>query len=152
MLRYTVEASNRRAALLSEEIQFVEDYLGVARERYENSLSFEYDGPKDLLSVAVPPLLLQPLVENSLKHGCPPGSEALHLKLDVRNSGGWLELEFADDGVAHGNATAGLGVGLENLEQRVRRFAGPEASVEAGANGGRGYSVRMRWPMLSRVA
>src|SRR6185503_20332777 len=81
MLRYTVEANERPAALLSEEIAFVEDYLGVARERYENPLAFEYRGSPELLSTAVPPLLLQPLVENSLKHGCTPGKDALHLAL-----------------------------------------------------------------------
>ena len=73
-LRYTVEAGARPAALLSEELGFVEDYLGVARERYENPLDFRFQGTPDLLSLAVPPLLLQPLVENSLKHGCPPGA------------------------------------------------------------------------------
>jgi hypothetical protein len=75
MLRYTVEASARPGALLSEEIAFVEDYLGVARERYENALAFEYCGPRELLSLPVPPLLLQPLVENSLKHGGVPADE-----------------------------------------------------------------------------
>ena len=83
--RHEGEAGSRRAALLSDEIGFVEDYLGVARERYENTLSFEYRVPGHLMSVAVPPLLLQPLVENSLKHGCPPGSEPLHLALGLQH-------------------------------------------------------------------
>src|SRR4029453_14541208 len=61
MLRYTVQASERPAVLLSDEIGFVEDYLGVARERYEGDLRFSYRGPDELLSTAVPPLLLQPL-------------------------------------------------------------------------------------------
>jgi LytS/YehU family sensor histidine kinase len=152
MLRYTVEASNRRAALLSEEIQFVEDYLGVARERYENALQFEYEGPRDLLSVAVPPLLLQPLVENSLKHGVPPSSQALHLRLLAQNHDGWITLEFSDDGVTNGNSPHSLGVGLENLAQRVRRFAGPQALFEAGPREGGGFSVRLRWRMLKKVA
>ena len=50
MLRYTVEAGQRPAALLSDEIAFVEDYLGVARERYENPLEFRYTGDESLLS------------------------------------------------------------------------------------------------------
>src|SRR6185295_4372669 len=49
MLRYTVEAGERPAALLSEEIGFVEDFLGVARERYEGELAFDYRGPRELL-------------------------------------------------------------------------------------------------------
>jgi len=146
MLRYTVEAGERPAALLSDEIGFVEDYLGVARERYENPLSFEYDGPRELLSTAVPPLLLQPLVENSLKHGCAPGADALHLELEARRDDGWVTLTFRDDGCTAGNGSAhGLGFGLQNLEQRVRLFGGSDSSVEAEALPGHGFSVRMRW-------
>jgi hypothetical protein len=152
MLRYTVEASERPAALLSEEIGFVEDYLGVARERYENPLTFEFRGPQELLSAAVPPLLLQPLVENSLKHGCAPGARALHLSLQARCENDWLTLVFADDGLATGNGGPGLGVGLQNLEQRVRRFAGPGASMTATATPGRGFAVTLRWSVARAAA
>src|SRR5262249_38262387 len=106
MLRYTVGASAPPPALLSEEIAFVEDYLGVARERYENALAFEYRGPRELLSLPVPPLLLQPLVENSLKHGGVPANGALHLTLAAREDEGWVTLEFADDGRGAGNGGA----------------------------------------------
>jgi hypothetical protein len=152
MLRYTVEAGQRPAALLSEEIAFVEDYLGVARERYENPLAFEYRGPDELLSTAVPPLLLQPLVENSLKHGCAPGSEALHLALEARREDGWLTLVFSDDGGSTGNGPPGMGVGLRNLEQRVRRFAGADASMDAGARPAGGFAVTLRWRLDGRIA
>jgi hypothetical protein len=157
MLRYTVEASDRPAALLSEEIGFVEDYLGVARERYETPLDFAFHGPHELLSLAVPPLLLQPLVENSLKHGCTPGSTGLHLELQAAQGGGFVELAFSDDGVASSNGSPGLGVGLTNLEQRLRRFAGPGATMEAGVRRGpagepaRGFVVRLRWPVTKGV-
>jgi len=147
MLRYTVEASDRPAALLSDEIGFVEDYLGVARERYENPLSFEYRGAPELLATAVPPLLLQPLVENSLKHGCVPGARPMHLMLKAGRDGDWLTLEFADDGASNGNGGPGLGVGLQNLEQRLRRFAGGEARMSAGTRATGGFAVTLRWPL-----
>lgn len=145
MLRYTVEAGSRAAALLGDEIAFVEDYLGVARERYEGDLAFAYRGSRDLLSATVPPLLLQPLVENSLKHGLAPDAPGLSLALEAQRQDGWLTLTFLDDGTASGNGSRGLGVGLENLEQRVRRFAGQEASVSAGPRAGGGFSVTLRW-------
>lgn len=152
MLRYTVEAGERPAALLGEEIGFVEDYLGVARERYENPLSFEFRGRRELLSTPVPPLLLQPLVENSLKHGCAPGVDALHLTLEARDDDGWLTLKFADDGRADGNGGPGLGVGLQNLEQRLLRFAGDRASMAAGPRAGGGFQVELRWPVRKEAA
>jgi hypothetical protein len=146
MLRYTVEASERPAALLSDEIAFVEDYLGVARERYDNRLEFVYDGPPELLSMAVPPLLLQPLVENSLKHGCGPGAGPLHLRLEARRDAHALVLRFADDG-STSNGMPGLGVGLQNLEQRVRRFGGPGATLRAERGAERGFTVTVQWPV-----
>ncbi len=145
MLRYTVEAGKRPVALLSEEIGFVEDYLGVARERYENPLEFRYDGDPKLLSVGVPPLVLQPLVENSLKYGVPVTQDPLRMTLRARAGEGWFELEFADDGRPHANGGPGLGVGLENLEQRVRRFGGAGARVTSGPGEHGGFVVRMRW-------
>ena len=156
MLRYTVEASQRSAALLSDEIAFVEDYIGVARERYEGDLAFEYRGPQELLGTAVPPLLLQPLVENSLKHGVTPEREGLHMTLVASREDGWLTFTFADDGaangrVANGNGSGGngratgLGFGLGNLDQRVRRFGGRDASLAAGACEGGGFAVTLRW-------
>jgi len=161
MLRYTVEASQRRAALLSDEIAFVEDYIGVARERYEGDLAFEYRGPQELLGTPVPPLLLQPLVENSLKHGLEPGREGLHMTLVASREDGWLTFTFADDGLTNGRrrgngsggngsegngrGPAGLGFGLGNLDQRVRRFGGRDASLAAGACEGGGFAVTLRW-------
>jgi hypothetical protein len=145
MLRYTVEAGTRSAALLADEIAFVEDYLGVARERYEGDLCFTYRGPRELLSATVPPLLLQPLVENSLKHGLAPGASGLAMSLEAERSDGWLRVTFLDNGTAGGNGAPGLGVGLENLEQRVRRFAGEQATMEAGPRADGGFSVMLRW-------
>jgi LytS/YehU family sensor histidine kinase len=141
--------------LLSDEIAFVEDYLGVAGERYEGDLSFAYRGPEDLLSAQVPPLLLQPLVENSLKHGFSQERGAMRLVLNAEVRDGWLTLSFGDDGAAgaggNGNGARGLGVGLENLEQRLRHFAGSDASMLAGPGKDGGFRVVMRWRRASSV-
>ena len=119
----------------------------MARERYENPLHFRYRGDPALLSASVPPLLLQPLVENSLKYGITPGETSLRMTLDAKLADGWFVLEFADDGVPHGNGMPGLGVGLENLEQRVRHFAGPNARVQAAPGEDGGFTVHMAWPI-----
>lgn len=145
MLRYSVQAGERPAALLHEEIAFIEDYLGVARERYDNPLTFEYRGVQELLSSSVPPLLLQPLVENSLKHGCAADGRPLRLALEAACEAGWLSLRFVDDGAPNGRAERGLGVGLDNLLQRVRHFGGPGATVETARLDRGGFAVTMRW-------
>jgi hypothetical protein len=152
MLRYTVQASDRPAVLLSDEIAFVEDYLGVAKERYEGDLRFSYRGSRELLSAAVPPLLLQPLVENSLKHGFSSERRALNLTLEAETLEGWLTLSFTDDGCNGNRSERGLGVGLENLEQRVRRFGGAEATMKAGPHGSGGFRVVLRWRQNTATA
>jgi LytS/YehU family sensor histidine kinase len=93
----------------------------------------------------VPPLLLQPLVENSLKHGCAADGRPLRLALEALSEGGWVSLRFTDDGAPNGRVERGLGVGLENLDQRVRRFGGAGASMTATRLQGGGFAVTMRW-------
>ncbi|MEY4069686.1 MAG: hypothetical protein RL721_300 [Candidatus Eisenbacteria bacterium] len=147
MLRYTVEAGKRVAVPLADEVAFVEDYLGVARERYENAIEFTTAIEPGLATASVPPLLLQPLVENSLKHGLPNGDRTLHLMLEARREGDRFVLRFRDDGIPRGAAAAGTGVGLENLEQRVRHFGGPEARMTAARDPEDGFVVDMTWPV-----
>ena len=147
MMRYTVDAGRREAVLLSEEIAFVEDYLGVARERYENPLEFRFEGDPSWLSASVPPLLLQPLVENSLKHGLAQGGVPLHIVLRAESTETGVRLTFADDGVVCATRAKGLGFGLENLAQRMRSFAGAEAEVQARRCTTGGFEVVMTWPV-----
>jgi hypothetical protein len=147
MLRYTVEAGKRVAVPLADEVAFVEDYLGVARERYENAIEFTTAIEPGLATASVPPLLLQPLVENSLKHGLPNGDRTLHLMLEARREDDRFVLRFRDDGIPRGAAAAGTGVGLENLEQRVRHFGGPEARMTAARDPEDGFVVDMTWPV-----
>jgi signal transduction histidine kinase len=74
-----------------------------------------------------------------------PGAAGLCLALEAEREDGWLRLTFLDDGTASGNGAHGLGVGLENLEQRVRRFAGQDATMTAGPRQGGGFAVMLRW-------
>ena len=93
------------------------------------------------------------LVENSVKHGRAPGNDALHLALEAAEEDGWLTLRFRDDGVCpkngNGSGPKGLGVGLQNLEQRVRRFAGTQATMTAASRPSGGFEVTFRWPVAS---
>ena len=100
----------------------------------------------------MPPLLLQPLVENSLKHGCAPGADPLDLALEARCNDGMLTLVFRDNGKTGGNGLPGLGVGLENLEQRVRRFGGKGAVMLATPNPRGGFAVTLKWKLDATAA
>ena len=137
MLRYTIEAGRRPAALLSEEIAFVEDYLGVARERYDSDLRSNIAARRSCSRLAVPPLLLQPLVENSLKHGGATEVEALHLALQARVENGFVELEFLGRRPLQRRAAARAGRGTAQS-----RTAGAPLWRSRGHHARRGTSRR----------
>jgi LytS/YehU family sensor histidine kinase len=94
----------------------------------------------------VPPLLLQPLVENALKHGLEPKLEGGEVKVSAREEGDRLVLEVADTGLGKANgATGGTGVGLANVRERLAAaYAG--ARLDAGMNPAGGYTVRLSIP------
>ena len=84
-----------------------------------------------------------------------PGVEAFELMREVSPKNPYrfaLTMEFADDGCGSGNGAPGLGVGLDNLAQRLRRFAGPDARVDAGPGHDGGYCVRLKWRMTRGLA
>ena len=137
LLRYALSASVRNTATVADELAFVRDYLDLQRLRYGERLQIHIDGDDDLLhEVACPPLLLQPLIENALRHD-----------LDCREGPGDIRLHFARDGdslrirvtnPAGGGlpANPGAGLGLANTRDRLRLMH-PAASLQAGRQGER---------------
>ena len=73
------------------------------------------------------------------------------LTLDAERRDGWLTVTFKDDGTSGGNGGRGLGVGLENLQQRVRHFAGEQSTMNAGPRDGGGFAVTLRWREAAEV-
>ena len=142
--------SDRPAVLLSDEIAFVEDYLGVARERYEDDAGASTTtGARELLSAAVPPLLLQPLVENSLKHGC-VGQQAC---AQADGSPAAIERRLADARVrrrrlqrATSTERAGWASGSRTSSSACGASAASEAAHEPRAERAHGgFRVVIRW-------
>jgi two-component sensor histidine kinase len=128
VLRKTLDRSRRTVAPLSEEIDYLKAYLAVEKQRFGDRLRVSWAIAKDVLAVPVPPLVLQPLVENSLKHGLGQRIEGGMIEIVAGFVDGKLVLSVADDG-------AGLplrheeGTGLSNLRQRLATLYGPAASV-----------------------
>ncbi len=128
VLRKTLDRSRRSVAPLSEEIDYLKAYLAVEKQRFGDRLRVSWALANDALAVPVPPLVLQPLVENSLKHGLGQRIEGGMIEIVAGFVEGKLVLSVADDG-------AGLplrhedGTGLSNLRQRLATLYGPAASV-----------------------
>ncbi|MDX2193954.1 MAG: histidine kinase [Gemmatimonadales bacterium] len=150
LLRGTL--THRAGALvpLREELAMVDDYLALQHMRFGDRLQVVRRVPPELLEVAVPPLLLQPLVENALIHGIERRRDAGVVELEFRRDGGTLVLTVRDDGPGPGRgAKAGTGVGLANVRERLARRYGGAASVtlEAASPAGALAMVRLpAWP------
>jgi signal transduction histidine kinase len=130
---------------LAEEVALQQLYLEIEQMRFPN-LTCSLDVPDDLNDVRVPSLILQPLIENVLKHGINPDGQATHLSIRGRRvSDGFILLEVRDSGPGT-SANSGTGVGLRNVEGRLRSRFGEAGRVETQSRPGEGFQVLMTIP------
>ncbi|HEY7394519.1 MAG TPA: histidine kinase [Gemmatimonadaceae bacterium] len=160
LLRAVLRRTNGEFVALREELEIVELYLAIERERFQERLIVSIDVPADLLDSRVPPLILQPLVENAVKHGIAPlrdgGTVTVRATNDVRSgdADGCLRLAVIDTGSGHAadGARARTGVGLSNIQVRLRHYFGPRATLTVGETPGGGTTVEMCLPRITRDA
>jgi hypothetical protein len=149
MLRYSLEGAFRDKVRLEEEIAVVERYIAIVGLQLEERLRFTLDIPARLHGCLVPPLLLQMLVENAVKHGIEPLRAGGQVALAARDHEGGLQFVVANDKadpVAGGSVGEGLGIGIRNIEQRLALLYGTDATHEVRDGNGR-YEVVLTIPM-----
>ena len=135
---------------LREEFALQQLYLDIEAVRFPRRLRAKYELPAELEDVRVPGLILQPLVENSVKHAVAPSSGTVTITLAAREEYGRLVLTVSDDGNGGGgnaDARAGHGIGLANVRERLAARFGEEATIVSGPVPG-GYSTQLRMPIL----
>jgi signal transduction histidine kinase len=146
-LRATLAAARREKSTLADEFALLRGYLEVQAMRMGERLRFRLELPEPLADMALPPLLLQPLVENAIQHGLEPQVRGGEVSVSARANGAGVVLEVADTGVgAASPATAGTGVGLSNLRARLAAAYAGAARMQAGANPAGGYTVTLSLP------
>lgn len=142
LLRLTLRASRSHEIPLTEELEITRLYLDLMQKRFENKLEITYTIDRALENALVPQLILQPLVENSLRHGMKAGSAAMKLGIAAHRENGRLVLQVSDNGAGLGAATSGeifgRGVGLSNIRERLAQLYGEkqEFAIANGASGG----------------
>jgi signal transduction histidine kinase len=144
-LRATLAAARKDTNSLGEEFALLRNYLEVLAIRMGPRLGYELELPEALAPRQVPPMLLQPLVENAVKHGLEPKVEGGSVTVTAREAHGRLVLEVADTGQGSRKA-GGSGVGLANLRERVAAAFGSAARVDAGDNVAGGFTVTVTLP------
>lgn len=152
LLRYSLRADRNHRVPLAEELDMVEQYLALEKLRFEERLQVSLDVPSELRSALMPPLLLQTLVENAIKHGIahlPAGgrlaiharSEQQHLLLTVRNDGRLTSQP----------RTEGTGLGLSNARERLALLYGAQASLDLHEDSD-GVLATVRLPLEQSIA
>ena len=138
---------------LSEELKFTDDYLDIEVVRFgADKLRVEKQIDERTLQVLVPSILLQPLIENSIKHGLEPRLKGGTVTLRSRLEGDRVRIEVADDGVGMGArpasalSRAGAGIGMKNVRERLEVLYGNQASFSVVSNPGRGTLVTIELP------
>jgi LytS/YehU family sensor histidine kinase len=149
-LRATLSASRATLHPLSAEFARVGDYLELMKVRMGDRLQPEFDLPPGLAAQPMPPLLLQPLVENAIKHGLEPHVEGGRLVVSARRDGDALVLTVRNTGAGLSAAPAdGTHFGLEQVRQRLATLYGEAASLTLAAaddaDGGTLATVRLPW-------
>jgi len=144
----------------SEELSFTDDYLDIEVVRFGEKLRVVKEIADDTLNVVVPSMLLQPLIENSIKHGLEPRIDGGTVTLRSRMTGeGRLLLEVEDDGVGMepGRAASGeiqrpgTGIGMRNVMERMEVLYGDAAEVEIESRPGRGTKVTLVMPVMEGI-
>jgi two-component system, LytTR family, sensor kinase len=159
--RMTVKLANILRALLrdhdtyvplSQELEFTDDYLDIEVVRFGNKLRVVKEIDPKTLSAMVPSILLQPLIENSIKHGLEPRINGGTITLRSRLDADRVSIEVSDDGVGIGNRPksalrrSGAGIGMQNVRERLEVLYGNQASFKVESSPGRGTRVLIEIP------
>jgi hypothetical protein len=134
-LRAALPQMREGSTTLGKEVSLCRAYLEILKVRMEDRLQFAITVPQGLSSAQFPPMMLQSLVENAIKHGLEPKPEGGSLTLTANVSHGMLRVTVADTGLGFGiGTTPGTGVGLANVRERLVALYGSQAQLLVEAN------------------
>jgi two-component system sensor histidine kinase AlgZ len=145
-LRKTLGLGERFQITLQEELDLVHAYLSVEQMRFGKRLKLEESVEPGTMAYSIPPLLLQPLVENAIRHGIATLPEGGWIKLEIRNgSKDMLAIQVENNFDPEAPRRAGANIGLKNVQQRVDAMYSKRAQFDVRAEGGR-FQVSMQLP------
>ncbi len=150
--RATLTTDMLQDITLSEEFALQSLYLQIEKVRFSDRLTVEIDLPESLAGARTPSLILQPLVENAVKHGVGVTPDAVTIRLSATAVGDEVRLTVENTAPRTVDEAArrrlrGAGVGLDNVRRRLRALFGPEPRLEAGATPDGGYAASVRLPL-----
>jgi LytS/YehU family sensor histidine kinase len=155
-LSATLEAPGNALVPLREEVRLLEQYLLVEGTRWGERLAWSFEVPPQLADWPVPRMILQPLVENAVRHGLRPGGDRVYVTVSARLAAGErLVVSIRDTGAGlgdGGNGSRGTGIGIANTRARLRMFYGPHAAFQLAPAADGGAVAELRLPAADDAA
>ena len=141
LFRYQLKASQVELVPLREELDFVRKYLDLEKERFQERLEININVDTDILDDMVPPMLLQPLVENSVKHGLSSLIDGGKISISIHKKEGKLAFEISDSGVGieDKKSVFDKGIGLTNTRLRLEKMY--QSTLRLSDNEPRGLKI-----------
>ncbi len=155
LLRLTLDSSRTDTITLQQEIDYARNYLDIESIRFRDRLRVSYDIPVELMDAEVPGLVLQPLVENAIKHGTDAAQESVEIAIRAQRVDRSLILEVRDNGKGCNDvhvAMANGGIGLRNVRDRLKLLYGDRGALRIESPGGRGFSAIVSLPFQTAMA
>ncbi len=148
LLRYTLDGGNENEVVLMKEIDFLQRYLEIMQIRFQGQLEIDLQIAEDARDAMVPSLILQPLVENAVKHGVDKISDGGKIKIAARRDGDRLVMTVADNGPGPAKISKldEAGVGLANIRQRLVQLYGSGASLTLAESPSGGTVAQITMP------
>jgi len=146
--RYTLTRTPETMATVHQELEFARLYLEIEAARFGERLQVQINHDPAADEVNVPALILQPLVENAVRHGIAPQRQGGAIRVSSQQQGRQIELIVADNGIGMSSVARESGIGLKNVRERMKVLYGEKATVTiAAGQDGRGTVVTLRLPI-----
>ena len=146
-LRASLSRTRRLDGTLADELDVVRTYLDVQAMRMEGRLAYDVRADPGLERVRMPPLLVQPLVENAVRHGIEPSAAGGRVEVRATRSADTVRVRVTDDGVGLNPEAAGSGMGIANVRERLAATFGPRGRLVVTETPGGGVSAELRIPL-----
>ena len=146
-LRVALARTRSESTTLDDELTLLENYLQILQMRFGSRLRWQVEVAEDVRAIKFPPMLLQPLVENAIRHGIEPKLGGGKLFISAKIEQGTLHLSVEDDGAGFSDKTSGSGAGLENIRARLSVLYGSAAKLTLKTNETAGVSSILELPL-----